>query len=63
MGGWPVAINGARFGLKEKWRGGEMGSRLDEGRGRGGAAAWLLVVHRSGVAHNGGGQSNRRWRC
>jgi hypothetical protein len=27
MGGQPATINGARFGSKEKWRGGEMGSR------------------------------------
>jgi hypothetical protein len=26
MGGQPAAINGARFGSKEKWRRGETGS-------------------------------------
>jgi hypothetical protein len=31
------------------------GSHLDEGRGRGGAAAQLLMVHRRGTAHNSGG--------
>jgi hypothetical protein len=39
------------------------GSRLDEGKGRGGAAARLLVVHQRGATHNGGGRSNRQWRC
>jgi hypothetical protein len=38
------------------------GSWLDEGRGRGGAMAWLLVANRRGAAHNGGGRSNGwRW--
>jgi hypothetical protein len=42
--------------------GDSMGSRLDEGRGRVGAVAWLLGVHQRGAAHNGGGRSNRwRW--
>jgi hypothetical protein len=40
-----------------------MGSRVDEGRGRGGAAAWLLVVHRRGTVHNSGGRSNGQRQC
>jgi hypothetical protein len=39
-----------------KGGGGDLtGSQLDDGRGRGAAAARLLVVCRSGAAHNGGG--------
>jgi hypothetical protein len=34
------------------------GSRLDEGRGRGGSAARLLMVHRRGAGHNGGDRTN-----
>jgi hypothetical protein len=47
MGGQPAAINGTRFGSKEKQRGGEMGSQ-----GGGGVAA---PFH-----YGGGGTAARR---